>query len=160
MSSLTAWAFLAVFHEPPNPAFAADRAYVLKERGVCALAGIQIRSISCRPLLIRRQLKRDPLDGADRWSLMPINSRMFQELPKSTLLGVAVLVLLAGLFFALGFPWFRDRQAWTLCAAMYDKARSTADSAVIDAQQPLFGRGDAQVAVSCGALRSARSGAR
>src|SRR3990172_8035707 len=100
------------------------------------------------------------LDGADRWSLMPINSRMFQELPKSTLLGVAVLVLLAGLFFALGFPWFRDRQAWTLCAAMYDKARSTADSAVIDAQQPLFGRGDAQVAVSCGALRSARSGAR
>jgi hypothetical protein len=71
-----------------------------------------------------------------------------------------VVVALAALFGYLAWTARRrggtevDGRAATVCAALYQRAHSAADSAMVDAQRPMLSGVDSTASRSCGELRS------
>jgi len=74
---------------------------------------------------------------------------------------IVVVVVLAALFGYLAWVLRRrgatedDGRSVTLCAVLYQRARSAADTAMVDGQRPMISGEDAPAPRSCGELRSA-----
>jgi len=67
-------------------------------------------------------------------------------------------LLLAIEFFLANRPWKGetfDRRAESLCLADYARAKSPADSLIVDQRVPVVARTQAGVAVTCGTMRQA-----
>jgi hypothetical protein len=86
-----------------------------------------------------------------------MTGRFRPAIPVWVVIILGILTVLVAVFIS----WPRDRlaldqQAWTFCEQGYAKARAAAGSQMVDAQRPVLSRGHSMVALTCGAMRTAR----